>query len=281
MPSIGQLVLLIGTVAALGVGGVLAALRVWKRREELAGPAEVMRWVGVALGAATLVWHCFTRGSWLPLEDNFDTLLWLGLLLAVFAGYMRSSRALGGLDWFVMPVAILLVGAAGLFGSAEPHKYNVASVWHWTHRVTAYGGALAFALAAAAGAMYLLLSWRLRRKKLVPIGGAPGEGFAQFGSLERLERLSYGLVTLGFALLTIGLTTGLFRALAEDRTRLGHAWYVQPKVLLAVGAWLLYALVLHAPINPVFRGRRAAMLSVVGFVLMIGVIVAVQFMPAG
>jgi hypothetical protein len=33
--------------------------------------------------------------------------------------------------------------------------------------------------------------------------------------------------------------------------------------------------------NPVFRGRRAAVLSVVGFLLMIGALVAAQFTPGG
>ena len=56
-------------------------------------------------------------------------------------------------------------------------------------------------------------------------------------------------------------------------------WYRSPKVWLAVGAWAVYAVVLHAPINPSFRGRRAALLSVVGFVLIVGVLVVVQFMP--
>jgi ABC-type transport system involved in cytochrome c biogenesis permease subunit len=45
--------------------------------------------------------------------------------------------------------------------------------------------------------------------------------------------------------------------------------------VLAVGVWLVYAVVLHAPINPSFRGRKVAVLSVVGFVLMLGTIVTV------
>ena len=62
--------------------------------------------------------------------------------------------------------------------------------------------------------------------------------------------------------------------------RLGKTWYYSPKVVLAFAVWVVYALVLHAPINPSFRGRRAAMLSVVGLVLMLGTLAAVQFMPA-
>ena len=43
----------------------------------------------------------------------------------------------------------------------------------------------------------------------------------------------------------------------------------------------MYAIVLHAPINPIFRGRRAAFLSMLGFALMIGTLIAVQFGSGG
>jgi ABC-type uncharacterized transport system permease subunit len=82
-------------------------------------------------------------------------------------------------------------------------------------------------------------------------------------------------VILGFALLTVGLITGFVKMLGNDSR--------QPysKLLLGCLAWLVYAVVMHVPINPRFRGRRAAMLSVFGFVLVIGALVAVQFMPGG
>ena len=47
-------------------------------------------------------------------------------------------------------------------------------------------------------------------------------------------------------------------------------------VVLTAAVWLVYALVLHSPINPSFRGRKTALLSVVGVVLMFGTIVAVN-----
>ena len=64
--------------------------------------------------------------------------------------------------------------------------------------------------------------------------------------------------------------------MVADKTSVSTA-----KLLLASLAWLVYAIVMHAPINPRFRGRRAAMLSVFGFVLVFGTLVAVQFMPGG
>ena len=95
------------------------------------------------------------------------------------------------------------------------------------------------------------------------------------GSLERLERLTMTAVTLGFALLTVGIVTGAFEMVRRGRPT------TPLKVGLTVGGWLVYAVVLHAPINPVFRGRRAAWLSVVGFALMVGAVVVAQLAGGG
>jgi ABC-type uncharacterized transport system permease subunit len=134
------------------------------------------------------------------------------------------------------------------------------------HRVTAYGGALAFAVAGAVGIMYLIVNHRLRSKHAL---SGPN-----LGSLERLEQLTLEAVSLGFALLTVGAITGFSEMGKGKHTSI-------TKVVLALAVWLIYAVVLHAPINPRFRGHKAAVLSVVGFVVVIGTVVAVLVNPSG
>jgi ABC-type uncharacterized transport system permease subunit len=113
--------------------------------------------------------------------------------------------------------------------------------------------------------MYLWASRRLREKRTVG---------PQFGSLERLEHLTMTSVTLGFALLTVGMVTGGVELFAAGK----HTPHT--KIVLATIAWLVYALVLHAPINPSFRGRKVAVLSVAGLLLMLGTIVTVLVLPS-
>ncbi|HEX8911843.1 MAG TPA: cytochrome c biogenesis protein CcsA [Humisphaera sp.] len=271
----GQIALVLAAAACFAAAAGASLARVWW---ESNGPrllSKSMAYFGLLAGIGVLVWHSHDRGTWVPLGDNFDTLVCLGLLLAGFVLYTQAYRPLRGLDWFLLPVVILLLLAAVLFGQTQPHEY-VETTWSLVHRLTAYGGAAAFAVAGSAGLMYLIVNRRLRAK-----GRPPGPP-AGLGSLERLEHLTLGAVALGFGLLTIGAVTGLARILSTPGdTSLGDRWYLNPKVLLALGVWLVYAVVLHSPINPSFRGRRAAVLSVVGFVLMIGTIVAVQFVPSG
>jgi ABC-type uncharacterized transport system permease subunit len=271
-PTAGQLALLFAAVALFAAGVALSLWRVWgkdpARSERLRVAAKACTYGGLATASGVLVWHSIGRGNWLPLADNFDSLVWLGLLLVLFVLYTQRTRPLRGLDWFVMPIAILLLVAAAVFGRTKPHEYDVRSVWLWTHRVTAYGGAVAFAVAGAVGAMYLIVNQRLRDKS-----AGPGPNL---GSLERLEHLTLGSVTLGFALFTIGAVTGVIRMFAEE----SHVATAKSVAIgFALAAWLVYGVVLHSPLNPSFRGRRAAVLSVIGFVLMVGTIFAVQFTP--
>jgi len=273
MPTTAQLALLLLAIALFAVGGAISVARLWRDRAEtddrrLRVTSRVCLGLGIVACVALLAWHSASRRQWLPVGDNFDALIWLATLLAMFTLYVQRHHRLGALDWFVMPLVILMLVIAAIFGRTDYHAYHplVGGTWSWVHRVTAYGGAVAFAIAAACGAMYVWTSGRLRLKQAVG---------PQFGSLERLEHLTMVSVTLGFALLTLGMITGGVDMVARGK----HT--PTPKIILAVVVWLIYAVVLHAPINPSFRGRKVAVLSMIGFVLMLGTIVAVLMMPGG
>lgn len=171
-----------------------------------------------------------------------------------------------------MPIVVLMLVCAAVFATVKPNTYRPDSAWLWTHLLSTFGGVLAFAIAAGVGCMYLVVSGRLRRKPATP---GPN-----LGSLERLEHVTQSAASIGFALLTVGMITGLVKVLQDPHTQLGRHWMTNPKVVLAFGVWVVYALALHSPINPAFRGRKSAMLSIVGFVLMmLATVIAVQFMP--
>ncbi|CAN5687946.1 hypothetical protein BH09PLA1_BH09PLA1_31100 [soil metagenome] len=264
-PNFGQLALLIAAIAFFVVGGVISLSRIRFEKSWSRIAAKACFWSGVSTAVAVLIWHAIVRNTWIPLDDNFEAFIWLGVMLALFVMYVQRTRPIGGLDWFIMPIVILLLGAAVIFGSARPHDY-VRGTWNWVHRVSAYGGAVAFAIAAAVGAMYLITNRRLRVKTAVP---GPN-----LGSLERLEHVTIAAVTLGFALLTVGAVTGFVQMVFDHRAT------PTSKIVLTICVWIVYGVVLHSPINPSFRGRRTAMLSIVGFVLMVSVLVAVQFVPS-
>ena len=274
-PTTAQILTLVLAILLFSAGGLISLARRRWDRESMRIAAKACLWTGLTVCVGVLVWHGMTirSGRWLPLEDNFQAFIWLAVLLTGFVLYVQRTRPLGGLDWFVMPLVVVLLIAAVVLGTAKPQEY-ADTTWSLVHRITSYTGAAAFGVAGAAGAMFLIADRRLRRHK-TPLPGP------KFGSLERLERITFSAVTLGFALLTIGLVTGIVRVLREGgQTRLGEHWFTSPKVVGAFAVWVVYAIVLHAPINPSFRGRKVAILSIVGLVLMIGTLVAVNFVPS-
>ena len=183
MPTPGQLILLAVAIAVLTIGGVASLGRARGERRILPLLARTGLVGGILACLGLLVWRIISNHQWVPLGDNFDALISLAILLAVFVLYVQRSGRLGGLDWFVMPVVELLLIVALLLGRREykPYSSLVRGTWLWVHYATAFLGAAAFAIAAAAGAMYVLTSRKLRSKELVG---------PQFGSLERLEHLT-------------------------------------------------------------------------------------------
>jgi ABC-type transport system involved in cytochrome c biogenesis permease subunit len=271
-PNAGQISILAFAILFFIAGDLVSLSRIRWERNTLRIAAKSMDYWAICLALTALIWHAVARGGWLPLEDNFEALTSIGILLALFSMYIQRTHPIPGLDWFLMPIVILMLICALIFGKLKPDAYRPGSLWSWTHRLSSYGGALAFAIAAAVGCMYLIVSARLRRKSLNP---GP-----RLGSLERLERLTQHSASLGFALLTLGMVTGLIKVLHDgSNTQLGEHWMQSPKVILAFAVWVTYALALHTPLNPAVRGRRSAMLSILGFVLMFGTIIAAQFMP--
>jgi len=271
-PNLGQLSLVIGAAGLFVLGGAASLARAWRPSNTLRLTAKSLGYWAICLALAALIWHGADRHSWLPLEDNFEALTALAVMLAGFWMYVQRARPIPGLDWFLMPIVVLMLVCAAVFATVKPNNYRPDSAWLWTHLLSTFGGVLAFAIAAGVGCMYLVVSGRLRRKPIMP-----GHNL---GNLERLEHVTQSAASIGFALLTIGMITGLVKVLQDPHTQLGRHWITNPKVVLAFGVWVVYALALHSPINPAFRGRKSAMLSIVGFVLMmLTTLIAVQFMP--
>ena len=264
MPTQGQIGLLLVAVAFFAAGGLLSFARLWKNTNRMRLAGKSCLYWGVAGSVGVLIWHSITRGRWEPMGDNFDTLIWLALLVSLFAAYVQRTRPLGALDWFLMPIVVGLLVCAAAFGRTDYRPY-VGQAWTYVHLLTSFTGAAAFAVAAASGAMYVIAARKLRSK----------QSAVYLGSLERLERLTMTAVILGFAFLTVGIITGAILLIHSGLHT--SPW----KIVLTGCVWVVYAIVLHAPINPVFRGRRAAVLSVLGFVLMIGTLIAVQFGSGG
>jgi cytochrome c-type biogenesis protein CcsB len=100
---------------------------------------------------------------------------------------------------------------------------------------------------------------------------------ALFPGLRVLDDLSYKMVMVGFPLLTLGIVTGA----AWANYAWGTYWSWDPKETWSLITWLIYAAFLHARFTAGWRGKRTAVLSVLGFAAVIFTYIGVNFVLSG
>jgi cytochrome c-type biogenesis protein CcsB len=106
--------------------------------------------------------------------------------------------------------------------------------------------------------MYLIQENQIKRKQL-------GSMYNRLPSLETLDRLNHYSLMWGFCFLTIGMITGSIYA----QYALGKYWQWDPKEVWTLITWLFYAVLLHERLAVGWRGRRAAILSIIAFAIVI------------
>ena len=170
---------------------------------------------------------------------------------------------------YVTPVVIGLLVAALIEYEAPrglmPALRSDIVTLHVIVMLTAVG---ALYVAGGAALIYLFEQWRLKRHRLDGILG-------RLPSLATLDRLIYHATLLGLPFLTMGMAAGVIRA----ETFNVEQWWFDPLVLLSMGAWAVYALLLWGHMRADWGGRRMAYLAVTGLVLLLVIrLVAVPYL---
>jgi len=237
--------------------------------------------LGTCLGAGLLIWRAVDKQSFaLPVSDPFDAFLMFGLLLSLTVMYFRATRNLRALSFFLLPliVILMLIGLIlALIHQQAGQGQDYHNAWTLLHVVTIIAATVCFSLACVGGVVYLLADRQLRRKGL-----DNSHRWIGLPSLASIEKLNRWLIFGGFPLLSIATVAGILRVVEA------HASATQPnadaaaggghtKIIFGVLSWLVYAVLLHVPLNPRFRGRRAAWLAISGFILFIGAFVAASW----
>lgn len=186
------------------------------------------------------------------LPQTFSLFAW-----AIVGSYLAfqlkfNIRILGT---FVSPLAVVfMLLSSAIPGRVIPNSQLFKSFWLTLHVATMFIGMAIFALAFCAGIMYLLQERQIKSKSF-------GLLYRRLPSLEVLDSLNYVCLTFGFPLITIGLISGFVYAGAVWQS----FWHWDPKEILSVVTWLIYAVLLHERLAVGWRGRRAAIMAIIGF----------------
>jgi cytochrome c-type biogenesis protein CcsB len=291
-------------VGALGFFHYLA----FRRRGVLVA-ARSAAYGGLAVHAFSVASRGLAAGR-VPWGNMFEYISMVGLV-AVAAYLLVVERvwhteALGG---FALTAAVLtMAGAIGLYVPPGPLQPALNSYWLKIHVVGAITSSSLFLLGFVFTVLYLVQDRRERRDArrgaparvpaMAAVGGgerpedyAPAEpdpdaGPGEAGPPRRrgrlpgaavLDRIAYRTIAFAFPVWTFAVIAGAIWA----EQAWGRYWGWDPKEVWSFITWVAFAGYLHARATVGWRGRRAAVLAIVGFAALAVNLVVVNLVISG
>lgn len=234
------------------------------------------RWARIVLVAgfvchSVLLAALMVRSGRIPVQNLHETLVFAGWATVVVFLVFQQRYRLRVLGVYAAPLAAVTVFAASRFAAGPAtEKILLNNFWLILHIAAVFIGEASFALAAGLGILYLLQENAIKTKR-------HGFFFRRLPSLDILDQAGYACIVFGFTLLTLGLVTGFVYA----REVWGKFWSWDPKEVWSGITWLLYAALLHQRLTVGWRGRRAAVMAIVGFCAVLFTFLGVNFLLSG
>jgi len=221
--------------------------------------------VGFVVHTGFLIYRGIEKAHF-PMTDMKESLAFFAwtVSLCFFVSYLRYRiRALG---LFLLPlVAALMLGT--IFIQSSPIPDILKSFWiyfHVTFLILAYG---MFFVTFIAGLLYLFQERELKSKK-------PKTFYYRLPSLSLLDDLFYKFLIVGFGSMTLGILAGVIWA-KQDWAK---GWESDAKVIATMVTWAIYLVLIYLRTTAGWRGKRAAIVNVAGFLSVLFTLVSANFL---
>ena len=234
-----------------------------------------VRWlVMIGFAAAGLIAHSaylwthtqqeLASGPEVPFSSWYDWCLLAAWILAIVYLVMAVRRPRNAVGLFILPLVLALVGVAYYVRSSPPFaREQVLSYWGMIHGAMLLLGTVAASLGFAAGVMYLIQSYRLKRRLL------PRPGL-RLPSLEWLQGLMRKSLATSTWLVGIGLLSGMILNIVRQAHREETISWTDPIVVSSaiLFAWLVAATLFEWLYKPAREGRRVAYTTLASFIFL-------------
>jgi ABC-type uncharacterized transport system permease subunit len=213
--------------------------------------APLLLALGVPLHAAHIVVWSLVLGV-CPVEGIHFALSVASMLACLVYLLARLRFRVGPVGAFVAPQALAFLLASRFVGPVD-NEPRLRSALLPFHVASSLSGIALFTLAFAAAVAYLLQERHLKSKHLDRIDRLP--------PFDALDRAEHRFLVAGFPLLTIGILTGTIWAREIQAGGAGEL----TRAALSYAAWSLIGGVLLLRASAGWRGRRAALGTILGF----------------
>ncbi|MDR3570389.1 MAG: cytochrome c biogenesis protein CcsA [Syntrophobacteraceae bacterium] len=202
------------------------------------------------------------------IQEAISLFAWVFVVTYLVIQIKLQLRILGS---FVSPLAVIFMISSQLLPTkAILRNGSSGSGWLIAHVASIFLANALFAVLFSLGIMYLLQERRIKKKNF-------GLLYERLPSLERIDSIAHVCLLSGFPLMTAGLITGFAYAAMVWRS----PWNWDPKEVLSVVTWMIYAILVHERLTVGWRGRRAAWLAIIGFLATVLTFVLASLLLSG
>jgi cytochrome c-type biogenesis protein CcsB len=208
-----------------------------------------------------------------PLRNLYESLIffvWCLILAHLLIEFIYKNRSLGAFVTPLAALAILFIDISGTSKDIQPLIPALQSNWLLFHVLLSFIGYAAFGVSFGAAAAYIVLVTESKHELTYIF-------WSLVIGIFLIVLAGMGIDFL-FPLFTVG---GLIMGAIWANSAWGKYWTWGPKETWSLITWIVYALYLHARYVGGWRGKRVAILSVVGFIAVIFTYLGVNLVLSG
>jgi cytochrome c-type biogenesis protein CcsB len=240
------------------------------KKESMAGIGYKLAFAGLITHSVALVLRTIESGH-APFTNMYESLSFLAwsaiLAYVVIEGKYKIRKA--GPYFMLIVIALMALASSPLMPKeATPLIPALQSYWLWLHVSVTLIGEAFFAIGFVTSILYLIADSKEKK------------GTAKESSLsaEKLDSVSYKCIAVGFPLFTLG---GLVFGMVWAYKAWGSYWSWDPKETWSLITWFVFALYLHTRIVMGWKGRRSALIAIIGFLAALFTFFGVNYLLAG
>jgi len=220
--------------------------------------AFILALAGGILNLLAMIMRTIIAGR-LPLSSGYEFILsftFITVVLYLIYEVKSQVKGAGGVVMLIAGVLILsvVIMMKGHFGEVSPLMPALKSPWLTIHVLTAAAAYASFALAAGLAVMQLIKT-----------------------DINNQEENIYRITAVGFVLLSLSIVLGAIWA----EQAWGSYWSWDPKEVWALVTWIIYAIYLHLHNRRELRGRKANIMVIAGFALVLFTFFGVNYLLSG
>lgn len=240
----------------------------FSKKESMANLGYKIAFLGLITHTSALAWRLFVSGH-APFTNMYESLSFLAwasiLAYLIIEGKFKIKKA--GPYFMLIVIGFMALASSPLMPKdIAPLMPALQSYWLWLHVSVTMIGEAFFAIAFVTSIMYLFAD--SKQKKGIKTGL----------SAEKLDEVSYKCIAIGFPLFTLG---GMVFGMVWAYKAWGTYWSWDPKEVWSLITWFVFALYLHTRLVMGWKGRRSAIIAILGFLAALFTYFGVNYLLSG